>query len=478
MRCLALAQAWQDAGGKAVLASVDLLPSVRERLLSEGVEVVSLESAPGSADDARCATELANRYAAAWVVVDGYHFLADYQQKLKTAGLRVLFLDDNGHADHYAADLVLNQNVHADESYYRSREPYTRLLLGTRYVLLRREFRSWSNWKREIAPVGRRVLVSMGGSDPRNVTASVMQALRSIAVDGLEVAVVAGGSNPHLGSLERTVESYDGGFRLLKNVLNMPELMAWADVAVAAAGTTFWEICALGLPSILVALAKNQRSIAERATQLGAAENLGDSSSVTATMIANALQKLLGSPEEREIRSQCARRLVDGRGSQRVLTFLSDLKLRRANDGDCQLFWDWANDPGTRASSFTSKTISWEEHVAWFRSKLADPQAILYTATNGEGTPLGEVRFQLRQDAATLSISLGKEFRGHGWGRRILEGAIHQLFHDYHVQFIDAYVKPENEASLRLFAGSGFKRMGSETIEGQQAVHFVLRRGA
>ena len=97
---------------------------------------------------------------------------------LKAAGRKLLVVDDTGHAGVYAADLVLDQNAHATEKLYQCREPYSKLLLGSRYALLRREFRPWREWKREIAPVARKVLVTVGGTDPDNLTVRVMRALQ------------------------------------------------------------------------------------------------------------------------------------------------------------------------------------------------------------------------------------------------------------------------------------------------------------
>lgn len=325
MRCLALAQTWQDAGGRAVFATADLLPPVRERLRSEGLEVIAVEAELGSCDDARYLAELADRCAAAWIVVDGYHFDADYQRDLKAAGLQVLFLDDNGHAGHYAADLVLNQNAHADESLYSDREPYTRLLLGPRYVLLRREFQAWREWKRVIPPTGRKVLVSMGGSDPGNVTAAVIPALKSVQVEGLEVVVVAGGSNPHVESLEQAIRSSNGRIRLLRDVVDMPELMAWADVMLAAAGTICWEICAMALPALLVVTASNQRAAARRLAASGATLTLDSETDNIETDSAHLLQNLLESQSLRQGLSSRARELVDMGGSARVVSILRGL---------------------------------------------------------------------------------------------------------------------------------------------------------
>jgi spore coat polysaccharide biosynthesis predicted glycosyltransferase SpsG len=183
MRCLALAQAWQDTGGNVVFAMVESTPAIDARLRSEGMEIVQLKASPNSIEDARNVSALARDRRAACVVVDGYRFDSHYQSNLKNTGLKLLFVDDLGKCGHYSADLVLNQNVHASESLYADREAHTRLLLGPRFALLRRDFKRWSKWQREFTPNGRKLLVTMGGSDPDNVTAVVLEALSAVKVE-------------------------------------------------------------------------------------------------------------------------------------------------------------------------------------------------------------------------------------------------------------------------------------------------------
>jgi UDP-2,4-diacetamido-2,4,6-trideoxy-beta-L-altropyranose hydrolase len=316
MRCLALAQAWQDAGGRVVFAMAEATPAIQVRLAAESCEVVSVPHAAGTADDASQTIALAHERKSDWIVVDGYRFTADYQRVLKAAGFKILFLDDYGHARHYSADLVLNQNVHANREMYGALESYTRLLLGPRYCLLRREFNSWRSWKRKIAPIGSKVLVTMGGSDPGNLTATAMEGLRQLS--NIEVTVVVGGSNPHFESLQRSASQSGRPFRLLKGVANMPELMAQADVAVAGAGSTCWEMCLLQLPLVLIDLADNQRPIAHALDALGAAVHLGTAGGVTEQEIAKRVTSLLASEAERATLSGCCGKLVDGRGTERV----------------------------------------------------------------------------------------------------------------------------------------------------------------
>ncbi|HVS39009.1 MAG TPA: UDP-2,4-diacetamido-2,4,6-trideoxy-beta-L-altropyranose hydrolase, partial [Gemmataceae bacterium] len=261
MRCLALAQAWQDAGGETTFLTACRLDSLNSRLEQEGIQVLPLAAEPGSDADACETYETAHRLAAGWVVLDGYHFSAAFQAQVRRNGVRVLAVDDYGHTDHYAADLVLNQNLHAREELYHNREQYTRLLLGTRFALLRREFRKWRGWKREAPDVARKVLVTLGGSDPDNVTLHAIEALQALDWPGLEAVIVVGANNPHMEELESAVAGGESRIRLCANIADMADRMAWADVAIAAGGTTTWERALMALPSLVMILADNQREV-------------------------------------------------------------------------------------------------------------------------------------------------------------------------------------------------------------------------
>ena len=321
MRCLALAQAWQARSGKATLVSNELAPALKGRLQSEGLELVSLGAVSNLNDDAAFLIETARAYNAEWVIVDGYHFDANYQHVIKKAGLKLLALDDNGDCEHYYADFILNQNLHATAELYERREPYTKLLLGTRYALLRREFLEWQNWERHIPEIAKRVLVTLGGSDPQNVTLRVMRALNEIDIKGMESIVVIGANNPHAKELEAVAAASCVTMRVEKNATDMPALMAWADVAIAGAGSTVWELAFMGLPSIVLRLAENQKEIAREL----AARDLGISISVCndrTSELANGMTSLCLDSVLRSNISHRQQRLVDGAGAARVTSRL------------------------------------------------------------------------------------------------------------------------------------------------------------
>jgi UDP-2,4-diacetamido-2,4,6-trideoxy-beta-L-altropyranose hydrolase len=326
MRCLALAQAWQDAGGTALFAAAEIPTTMRERLSTEGFGIADIGQVAGSAGDFRCTIALARERNSPWVVVDGYQFGSDYQQALKDAGFKILFIDDYGHAKHYSAHIVLNQNVYASAEMYDDKAAHTRLLLGSQYSLLRREFAKWIGWRREIAKVGRKILVTIGGSDPRNFTKVVVEGLRHLQDDNndIEAVVVVGGGYPHFEDLTRVTSQPHFGkwLSLRRNASDMPQLMAWADIAVAGAGSTCWEACLLQLPMLLVDIADNQKAIARALHDRGAAIHLGSAQDVTDKQVAIEVMKLLSSEDTRERLSEKCGSLVDGKGAARVCSEL------------------------------------------------------------------------------------------------------------------------------------------------------------
>ncbi len=377
-----------------MFAMAESTPAIESRLRSESCDVVSVSSTVGSAEDAGQTIVLARANQADWIVVDGYQFDADYQRALKSEGLKVLFLDDYGHARHYSADFVLNHNVCATEALYADREPHTQFLLGPRYCLLRREFAAWRNWKRGVASTVQRLLVVMGGSDPENLTARVIEAVSAAKLEGsesLKVMVVVGGSNPHLTTLQNSAARSGLKIEVRRDVFDMAELMTSADVAVSAAGSTCWELCLLALPSLLIDVAANQTALAVDLDRRGCAIHLGDHT-VSAEKIAQQLQRLLRSHELRRSLSQRSRELVDGDGASRVVSALREygsrdsegLHLRRARADDIRILWEWANDSEVRAASFSSAPIPWETHVAWFTEKMAPARSLIFIAEDEE----------------------------------------------------------------------------------------------
>ena len=316
MRCLALAQAWQDAGGLAIFVMAEATPAIRQRLESERIPVVLLKSPTGTDEDGNELASIA--HDAAWVVVDGYQFDSRYQRRVKDSGLSLLWIDDLGLCGPYCADVVLNQNAYAKAQMYPDRRRDMALLLGPRYALLRREFIPQRNWRRGFASEAKRVLVTMGGSDAHNVSALILDALQAIDSPEIEITVVIGGSNPHAELWREIASSCSSQVRVQFNVNNMPELIATADLAISAAGTSCYELALLQTPMILVTVAQNQRCTAQAMATEGAAIDAGWFDNLNRQALAGLVRSVVLDSSLRHGLGQNARKMVDGFGAERV----------------------------------------------------------------------------------------------------------------------------------------------------------------
>ena len=280
MRCLALAQAYRDAGGDVVFAMADPPAAFAARLAAESIGLRPAEPAATGAD---------------WIVLDGYHFDAAYERELRAAA-RLLVLDDHD-ADH-DADLILRQGLGARAG--------DRVLAGVRYALLRREFRQWAGGDRAVPERVQRVLVTLGGGDPGPVIDIVLEALTRA---DLEVQWITGPLNPRRDA--------PPGVEVVVDATDMPERMQWADLAVTAAGSTSWELARVGTPQIAIELADNQRPVARALAERGIAVPAGWHADLDAAALARAIDGLTA--ERRAEMSRRGRAAVDGQGAVRVL---------------------------------------------------------------------------------------------------------------------------------------------------------------
>jgi UDP-2,4-diacetamido-2,4,6-trideoxy-beta-L-altropyranose hydrolase len=323
MRCLALAQAWQDVGGTAVFASAHLPELIRERLVEENCEVQPLDVSPGSDSDLEATSKLADALGPRWLVLDGYKFGPRFQSGVYRAARQTLVIDDAFCAellrDPFSADLIVNQNVGALPTFYERAAPNARVLAGADYVMLRREFRRMERK----APATRvhigRILITLGAADSENITQWILEACLSLKIPDGVIDVVIGPANPHEGELRKLYERQFERIALHKAPSNLPELMAGSDLAVTAAGSSVYELAYLGVPMLLVVTAKNQLPVAAHLSHLGAAVWIDDSLVDSKEKLAAAIQGFI---ENDALRTRCAEtswNLIDGQGAARVV---------------------------------------------------------------------------------------------------------------------------------------------------------------
>jgi UDP-2,4-diacetamido-2,4,6-trideoxy-beta-L-altropyranose hydrolase len=481
LRSLALAQAWLARGRKVDYVSHCPLPPLVERLKAAGCGVRLLHAPHPDPEDA--AELLAATRPGQWVALDGYHLETGYQRALRRAGRRVLLLDDVRHLNEYDADVLLNQNIHARDWTYAG-PPEMLRLLGPDYVLLRSEFTAEpGRTQRPRVPL--RILCTMGGADPLGMAALVLQALALLPPDSVEAVLLAGPANPRQAELRAAVPRCPQKVRLLAAVDDMRELMEWADLALTAAGSTCWELAHMGVPMLAVTVAGNQEGIARELERAGAALDLGLGRNLSASAIAEAVQRV-NDPSGLRRMGEAGRGLIDGHGAARVADILDALAaprleaaplLRRAGPGDCRAVFNLANDPTVRAHSFQAGPISWDGHVRWYERLLGDPDRALYLAVVG-GVLAGQIRFDRAGERADLGFSVAAPFRGKGLGAGLLRDALPLACRDLGVAGARGLVLPGNEASLRAFVRAGYVRDAHDTsVDGRTCAVFTAACG-
>ena len=480
MRCLALAQAWQEQGGGVLLAGLIMGDGLRERLTREQVELLDLASGQ-TIDDLYWLAGLQKQQVKEdewdWLVLDGYHFDADYQRRLRRAGMKLLVIDDYAHLPQYDADLLLNQNAGSARLDYKVPEE-TMLLLGSRYALLRREFRG-AHPRETSGHAGQvgRLLVTLGGADPDNVTLRVIEALQQAGLPALQAKIIVGPANPHLALLQESVRHSEQQAELLTGVHDMVPLMQWADVAITAGGSTCWELAYLGVPSLVITLADNQRGVAEMMAAAGAGLDCGWHHELQSHTLTNLVKELYGDQGQRLAMSRAGRSLVDGQGAGRVVECMMyfPFTFRPAEPGDCRQVFDWANDPVIRQASFHSSGIGWQEHEQWFERTLADRNTHFWIIMLHGHRPAGQVRFVKSGEETVISISLAAGFRNAGLGSRAIQMACRRLFAAGGISQVSALVKKENEQSVKSFATAGFERISEEMAHGVPTLKMTMR---
>jgi UDP-2,4-diacetamido-2,4,6-trideoxy-beta-L-altropyranose hydrolase len=322
MRCLALAQAWQDAGGQVTFACTELPPFLSQRLETEGCIVSTIDAAPGTDRDLAETRLLAESIAPKWLVLDGYAFGPDYQLTLRDVKWRLLFIDDDGRHENYHADAILNQNAGAAAVLYGKRTHNSRLLLGCEYAMLRREFLRTPRRLATSETVSR-ILLTLGGADSQNLTSQFLTVLWPCIPADCEIYVLIGPANPHVAAMQELASTMN---RMVLHVApdNVPQIMADCDLAITAAGSSVYELGYLGVPMLLVVAAENQRPIATALDHLGAAVRIDEFPSSRTADLPSAFERMVS---DAALRAQCAtkcRQLVDGQGAARVVAALRE----------------------------------------------------------------------------------------------------------------------------------------------------------
>lgn len=498
MRCLTLADALARAGGECHFLvrplPGHLMDAIRER--GHAVHVLPLlcgvgsggggSGGAGSGDaaygdhpappphaawlqgdwrgDARASHAVLERLRPDWLILDHYALDRNWEALALPPSVRLAVIDDLADRPHLAR-LLLDQNAGRGAGDYAGLLPEDgHALIGPRFALLRPEFAALR--EKALARRGhaetRHLLITLGGVDRDNATGRVLAALAAADLPpDMAITVVLGPNAPWRAEVERAARGMPGAVRVLSGVSDMAGLMAEADICIGAAGTTAWERCALGLPTLLMALADNQRPIQRALIAAGACLGLPDAGDAGfATALARGMAQMLDRGTCRTL-SGAAAGMTKGDGCATLCNYLisQSITLRPARMPDARFVWQCRNDGDAWRHYRIAEPTPLEDHLRWFQRALARDDLQIWIAANGAGD-FGYLRLDRAEVPHTeeLSLGLAGRARGQGLGSLLIAHAV-MLGSSRRLRRLTADVHRENAASRKAFLRSGFSEI-------------------
>ena len=486
MRCMALAQAFKEKGIRVTFISRCPEDRLRNSITRGGFGFIPVERPfPEPADLVLTLNTLKELEGSnggrepVCLILDGYHFQPDYHRAIRNEGFLLIVIDDMAHVDYYHTDILINYNVHALWFKYAC-DKDTLKLLGTEYTLLRNDFSRFRDWNRHIPEKAKNIVITFGGSEKRDLTRKVLEAFKRIGDEDLNVIALTGEEDVRGDFSQMAGDMSLSHVKLLPYVDDMPSLLSWADLAVSACGVTSLEAAFMGLPSIVITVEKNQEGIGERLQDLRVAQHLGEMEDIDPEFLAGSICDLIRNQACRREMSENGRKLVDGKGSERVCTLIHSLgggeidvekHIRMADNKDCLPLWRLANDRGVRQNSFSSDPIPLKTHTLWFENRLKSLDDLFFVLDIG-GQICGQIRYSKEGDEASVHFSLAPVFRGRGLARKMIVCTWKKACIQLGIKNIKGVVKESNVPSIRTFRNAGFIRDGRIYVSGEASMVF------
>jgi UDP-2,4-diacetamido-2,4,6-trideoxy-beta-L-altropyranose hydrolase len=453
-RCLALAHALARARWTCRFAVGEESLVVVPELLETRFEVRTLP--PGASRNARALAATAGECDL--LIVDHYGLDRAFETDCRRFARRILVIDDLPGRNHDADALVDPTPGRSAEARLGHAPAGASLLVGPAFAPLRSELSAARFRPREKKVGERRLVVSFGGTDPDDATGRFLEALTDTPLPGWRVDLILGRGARHAARVREIASRAGKHIQFHLDPPHMVELLAGADLALGAGGVSALERCCLGLPSVLLVIADNQRGAADALAAAGAVAPAAD------TREAMAAVRALASDEARRARmAAAAMALCDGRGAQRIMLRLDPPRarddrpvfLQPATMGDSDMLLHWQRQPETRRYARVPMPPDEATHRAWFAARLASPDCLPNIVFH-DTEPAGMLRLDRKGEKGwEVSILIDAARHGRGIGAAALAAA-RRLVPEASLL---AEVLPENTASHALFARAGYRRM-------------------
>ncbi|MFJ7732312.1 UDP-2,4-diacetamido-2,4,6-trideoxy-beta-L-altropyranose hydrolase [Lysinibacillus sp. NPDC097231] len=316
MRCLTLAHRLEKEGNTIAFICRSAEGDCIDLIEQQGFHVFKLPINEGSLwtyvseqweIDAKETIDIIRKNSVEKLIIDHYSIDIKWELMVQPFTKKIMVIDDLANREH-DCDILLDQNfyINMDNRYKGLVPSSTRMLLGPRYALLREEFIEAKKNLKTFNSKIERLFIFFGGSDPTNETEKILYSIMPLIEKyNFEVDVVVGNSNQNKKRI-KDISFTHKNINFYCQINNIAEIMAKADLAIGAGGATTWERVFLGLPSIVIAVAKNQVEVAKAVANKGAIIYLGVSNEVNGKQVLNNLELLYRDSDElSRIRKSC-----------------------------------------------------------------------------------------------------------------------------------------------------------------------------
>ena len=349
MRCLTLADALAEQGAECHFICREHAGHLLDMIHQRGHKTygLPLESESQQADksspdlahsnwlgatqqrDAELCRVVLDELKPSWLVVDHYALDVRWEKLLRPHSKKLMVIDDLADRQH-DCDILLDQTFGRDSQDYLQWTPeYCQLLCGASYALLRPEFSQWREYSLERRASGQleHLLINLGGVDKDNLTMQILKMLAACPLPKYcKITVVMGATAPWTQAVQEQATLMPWVTEVKVGVSNMAELMANSDLAIGAAGSTSWERCCLGLPTIMLMLADNQVKAAKALTTADATVNLNFDENFLFKLV-SVFEDFIKNKIKLKNMSISARSITDGMGSKQVLDKIMSLSV-------------------------------------------------------------------------------------------------------------------------------------------------------
>jgi len=314
MRCLTLAQELKNNFDKIIFLTRKDSGDFTETIMKNEFEVIFIPTNNDSDIIKNIVTT--NSENKNFLLIDHYDVDSNFESSLKNIFEKIFVIDDLANRKH-DCDLLIDQNYYRDlnHRYKKLIQNDTITLLGSKYAIIRPEFRNINKKTIKKNSQIKKILVSFGGSDPTNECKKALDALCSIENNQFEIVAIVGIYNNKFERLKKLYEKYSN-IKIYRHVNDLSQLMLNSDLFIGAGGTTTWERFYMGLPSIVTIISDDQKESIEFLSDMGHVINLGLAKNVTMKTYIQTLQKL--NSDLIYNMSLNNQKLVDGNGSNRI----------------------------------------------------------------------------------------------------------------------------------------------------------------